>query len=679
MIEVDSTETGVRAVDSAKTSIEVGTDDWVTSEQQLPLSRPVDTTIAGETSTLRFPPVFVIAERLDGEETFELGSEVGPVDLPPAEYVVRVDGNILTYVRFDGPARLEKPGYERAIISFPEPTTVTLGFRSRVQSPPETITVPRTPAGVATALSYLPAGHRTATPDRSFPTMRGHPPLVEFGDETNIPDVVAERREAVDVEVTLPPRLDYLFPVSSLTHYLGATVRTEPKATPTLQTPDRTRELPSLPEFSTECASLLRRVFMLDCLVRNAGPYGTDLSEMRHLETLGLDADALYDQPIATRLDTYLGVAFDEVADELPEWHLSLYVEPTLDNVETLPYLSHILPNIFRPSSEPLSGSERLSRSLDDFYRQRESSVSVDLVKPDLGPGRVHGWLAPDTPIDVFKSVPSAYTNRFDYRQRASDPISVVAVLNDNDMTEEHAEAARIYRQRATELDLDITVREHLSTDELAQVFETPNDLVHYIGHCEESGLRCRDGNLSMTSLGESRAQTFFLNACGSFHEGVELVRQGSVAGAVTFNKVLDSHAARVGTTFARLLMNGFCIERALRLARRRIMMGKDYTVVGDGTHVLTQSENYVPGEVELTRGSDGEFELTYEVFSPSAHGGYYQPYLPGNEQSHLIGHATEHRLDRDELERFLDIADTPVVYDGDIHWSKELASTLDG
>jgi hypothetical protein len=650
----------------------------VTSEQSLSLSRPVDTTVAGEVTTLRFPPVFVVAERLDGEETFELGSRVGPIDLPPDEYVVRVDGNVLTYVRFDGAARLEKPGYERAIITFPESTQVTLGFRSRVQSPPETITVPKTPTGVATALSSFPAGHRTTTPDRSFPTMRGHPPLVEFGDETNVPDVVAERREAVDVELALPPRLDYLFPVSSLSHYLGATVRTESGATPTLRTPERTHRLSSLPEFPMECAALLRRVFLLDCLVRNAGPYGTDLEEARHLDQLGIDADALYDQPIATRLDAYLDAPFEDVADELPEWHLSMYVDPTFEHVETLPYLLHRLPNVFLPSAEPLSGSERLSRSLDDFYRQRETSVSVDLVKPDLGPGRVHGWLAPGAPIDVFKSVPSAYTNRFDYRQRASDPISIVAVLNDNEMAEEHAEAARIYRQRATELDLDITVREHLSTDELATVFETPHELVHYIGHCEESGLRCRDGHLSMSSLDASRAQTFFLNACGSFHEGVELVRQGSVAGAVTFNKVLDSHAARVGTTFARLLMNGFSIERALRLARRRIMMGKDYTVVGDGTHVLTQSEDYIPGKIDLTRGSDDSFSLTYEVFSPSAHGGYYKPYIPGSEQSYLIGRSTDHRLDRETLDQFLSIADTPVVYDGDIHWSKELVRDFD-
>ena len=679
MIEVESTGTGVRAVDSAKTSIEVSSDDWTTLDGTGAVPRPTDTTVAGETSTLSFPPVFVVAERLDGDGTFELGSDVGPIDLPPDEYVVRVDGNVLTYVQFDGPARLEKPGFERTVLSFPDRTAVTLGFRSRVQSPPETVTVPRTPTGVATALSVLSSGHRTTTPDRTFPTMRGHPPLVEFGPETHVPDVVTERREAVDVDLVVPPRLDYLVPASSLVHYLGATVRVESRATPRLRIADRTHELSALPTFQDECASLLRRAFMLDCLVRNAGPYGTDLAEMSVLDSLGLDAADLYETSIATRLDAYLDVPFDSVSERLPEWHLSMYVDPTFDHVEALPYLLHTVPNVFLPTSKPLSGDERLTRSLDDFYRQQTSSVSVDLVDPDLGPGRVHGWLADGAPIDAFTAVPEAYANRFDYLQRTSDAISVVAVLNDNDMADEHAEAARIYRHRASDLDIDIAVREHLSTDELAEVFETPTDLVHYIGHCEESGLRCRDGNLSLSSLRESNAQTFFLNACGSFHEGVELVRQGSVAGAVTFNKVLDSHAARVGTAFARFLMNGFSIEQALTLARRRIMMGKDYTVVGDGTHVLTQSDDYVPATAELWHATDeGYFELDYEVFSPAAHGGYYQPYLPGNEQSHLIGQKTSHRLDRETLDDFLERADVPIVYDGDIHWSGTLLETLD-
>ncbi|WP_101297872.1 hypothetical protein [Halegenticoccus soli] len=678
MIEVVSSETGVQAVDAAKTSIEVVADDWQPTDGRPSFPRPTDAVVSGRASALRFPPVFLVAERLDGKATYELGSAVGPIELPPGEYIVRVDANVLTYVRFSGPATIEKPNYERAVLSFPERIPVGLGFRSRVLSPPETLVVPRTPAGVATALTYFPAGHRTSTPDRSFPTMRGHPPLVEFGDAVDVPDLVAERREETGIELVLPPSFEYLFPAASLSHYLGAAVRVEEGATPTLRAPDAAVEFEPQPTFQRQTASLLRRTFLLDCLVRNAGPHGTDMEELRHIEALGLDADALYDRGVATRLAAYIDAPFDDVSDELPPWHLSMYVEPRAEQVTTLPYLLHNVPHFFLAEAEPLTRDERLSRSLDDFYRrQRHNTVSVELLKPKLGPGRVHGWLADGAPIDVFKAVPSAYRNRFKYHRRANEPISVVAVLNDSDMADEHAEAADIYRQRATDLDIDIAVREYLTTDELAEVFETPHDLVHYIGHCEESGLRCADGHLSIADIEESNAQTFFLNACGSFNEGVDLVKQGSVAGAVTFNKVLDSDAARVGTAFARLLVHGFCIERAIQLARRRIIMGKDYAVVGDGTHVLAQSDNFVSPDAHLERRSDDRFRMRFSVHSPWVNGGHYQSHLQSDRTSHLYGSELEFDLDADELRSFLSHADMPIVYDGDIHWSNDLKRTL--
>ncbi|WP_224449472.1 hypothetical protein [Haloprofundus salilacus] len=680
MISVESTEQGIRAVDSSKTTIDVVAERWTETTGGPSIPRDPDVTVSGTTTELRFPPVFVVAEASDGSR-FELASEVGPIDLPPGDYVVRVDGNVLTYVAFSGPVRLEKPNYEAAILSFPTRTTVTLGFRNRTHAPAETVVVPRTPAGVATALSQFPSGHRTTTADRSYPTMRDHPPRVAFGDSVSIPDVVSERREETSVEFRLPPELDYLFPASSLAHYLGATVAVESGTTPRLETADRVHELPALPSFQYETAALLRRVFLLDCLVRNAGPHGTDLAEFRLLSELPLDADALYAAPVAERLNAYLDAPFECISDELPEWHLSMYVEPTMSHAKTLPYLLQNVPNVFLPESTPLDGGERLTRSLDDFYRGLKSpsddAVAVDLTKPKLGPGRAHGWLAGGVPIDVFKGVPEAYENRFDFLGRADDSISVVAILNDSGMENEHAEAARIYRERAADLDIDIEVREHLTTEELATVFETPHDFVHYIGHCDRAGLRCADGHLSVSALKESNVQTFFLNACGSFYEGIGLVERGSVAGAVTFNRVVDSQAAKVGTMFARLLVHGFCFERAMQMARRRIMTGKDYAVVGDGTHVLAQSDNYVSSDVELVRLDCDEFELRYSVYSPWVNGGYFQTHVTPDDESRLLGSTGTYVLDRERLCEFLNHADTPVVYDGDIHWSDGLANTL--
>jgi hypothetical protein len=265
-----------------------------------------------------------------------------------------------------------------------------------------------------------------------------------------------------------------------LAHYLGADIRLEPGVTPMIRTPGHSRILGALPAFQWEVASLLRRTFLLDCLVRNAGPHGTNLAEQPLLSDVGLDACALYDASIGSRVDAYLAAPFERISEALPEWHLSMYIDPTFEHVRTLPYLLQNVPNVFLPESEPLASRERLQRSLDEFYRKSgRDAVSVDPIKPSLGPGRTHGWLSEGAPIDAFKALPSAYPNRLKYLQRSNDPISVVAVLNDDEMTDEHAEASRIYRQRATELDIDIEVREHLSTDQLAEVFEMSHDFVH--------------------------------------------------------------------------------------------------------------------------------------------------------------------------------------------------------
>jgi hypothetical protein len=675
MIEVTPTESGVKAVDVGKNTITVGVDAWRVADGAEGLNYPVDTTLTATTTRLQFPHVYAYLERQSGEVVVEPSHGIEPTAVDPDEYVFCADANIKTFVRFSGPAELSSPSYDELVVTFPSPTDVTIGFQSRVSVPRETITVPASPTGLGTALTHLSSSFETETPDRTFPSMRRHPARVETGGSVAIPESIAADRLDTGVTIRTPRSFESLFQLASLAHYLGATVSVEDRDSVVVETPSRRHELPT-EELGRRSADLLRRVFSLDCLVRSGGPHGSELAELPLLAELGIDAEQWYDAGLAARFERYLDAPFERVTDDLPDWHVAMYVEPGPEYVEVLPFLLHNLPTIYPAESEPLEQNERLSRSLDDFYRGRRQvndPPSVELVKPNLATGRMHGWLADGAPIDVFKSIPSAYENRFDYLGRSTDPISVVAVLNDPEMSDEHADAAAIYRQRGEELDIDISVREHLSREELAGVFESPHDFVHYIGHCEADGLRCADGNLAVSSLSGSNTQVFFLNACGSFNEGVELIEQGSVAGAVTFNKVLDSQAARVGTTFARLLIHGFSIEHALQLARRRIMMGKDYTVVGDGTHTLTQSDNVTPSNVTLERRSDGTFALEYDVYSPEFFGSSYRCRGFGDGEHRLVGNPTETVLTREELLGFLETADTSVVFDGDIHWSADL------
>ncbi|WP_222919259.1 hypothetical protein [Natrinema sp. SYSU A 869] len=715
----------LHVTDADNAELAVNGDELDVNSSDADVSRPVDETVALTTDELRFPHAVVYAFSLGLEEQYELDPSGEPLTLSPGEYIVDIDTEIKAYLRFAGVATIEKTDdYEEIIVSFPERTRVILGVRCRHEFPAGTITVPDSPSAIAEAITHMAASHKTDRSDRSYPTLRGHPSLIERGDELEISDCIRSDTPDHGIELIVPPEFESLFVTAPLAYYLQATVRTTDEALgnrpgaalerPRLRLRDHAieEELSPMPNLERDVEQLLRKTFFLDCLVRNAGPHGTTLSEHSLLAALGLDADVLYHASPQDRLATYLDVPYAAIKHRLPEWHLSTYVTPTYDSVETLPFLLDRLSMIYTPRTSELEGQELVERSLEDFYRGDGSGpaelasgieaghgagvggdpgpsrattgqvASVDIVKPDLRSGRTHGWLADGVPIDVFKSTPTAYHNRLDFLERTSDSTSICVVLNDPEMAGEHDDVAEIYRQRSEELTMDLTVAESLETADLARVLEDDHDFVHYIGHCETGGLCCPDGTLATSSLDRCNAQTFFLNACGSFYEGMNLIEKGSVAGAVTFTKVLNDHAVKVGSTFAKLLVHGFSIERAMALARRRIMMGKDYAVVGDGTHSLTQGENRNPTTARLeeleTGESDQQYLLTLDCYSTRVTGSYYFPHTETNEYAHLCGNESSFTLAEPELATMLEETEASVIYDGDIYWSKELSKRFD-
>ncbi|RQH03142.1 hypothetical protein [Natrarchaeobius oligotrophus] len=709
MIEWEVGAHGLRVADGDNVELVVRGDDVGVVGTGSDFPRPVDETITLSASELRFPHAVVYAFSLESDEQYELDPRRGTLSLAPGTYVVDVDTDIKTYLRFSGTATIERSeGYESVVVSFPERIRVVVGFRSRHELPAGVITVPDSSADVAAAITHLSSSHKTSSSDRTYPTLRGHPPLLESGDDLEIPDQVRADASDSGIELLVPGNLETLYVTAPLAYYLQATVRTLEEAgvdrdpnRARLVLPDRGVQttFDPMPGLESDVERLLRKTFFLDCLVRNAGPHGTTLSSTHLLEALDLDAEALYETNPQRRLETYLDVPYAAIEHRLPEWHLSTYVTPEYDCIETLPFLLDRLSLIYTPRTSALDGRELVERSLADFYRgdrnrvadSRRSSTgqvaSVDIVKPELRHGRVHGWLAEGVPIDVFKSAPEAYRNRLDYVGRVNDATSIYVVLNDPEMSGEHDSVAEIYRQRSEELPIRVTVEESLGTADLARVFEAEHDFVHYIGHCETDGLRCSDGFLSASSLDRCNVQTFFLNACGSFYEGQTLVEKGSVAGAVTFTKVLNDHAIKVGSTFAKLLVHGFSIERAMRLARRRIMMGKDYAVVGDGTHSLTQGEHRLPTTITIDRLEDDDpstrpadrYLVTFDCYSTRVTGSYYFPHTDRNEFAYLCGRESNFILSRPELAWLLEETEASVIYNGDVYWSKDLSTAFDG
>jgi hypothetical protein len=668
-MEVEWTDWGVRAV-GADGSVAVTLDGWADSAGHSAERDPATAataTIHGSARGVSIPGTGR-ARRLDGGTTESLAAAGSAVRLPTGEYRVDVDGPVPTTLRFSGGGTLTDSA-DSVSVDFPTRTPVTVGFESARRTA-DPVSVPRTVEGVAAAVSQFGAAFTTTGPDRSAPSARGPFPAVAFDDAATAD---ATGRGNGDLTLRVPAELPYLFTAAPLATYLDAEVVVEESMSPQLDLPDGTHEFPQMPAFQEQVNALLRRVFLFDCLLRGTSRTDRPLAERRVLEDLEFDPSRLADWSLAARVERYLEAPFDRVSDAVPEWHLSMYVQPTFDRVETLPSLLTDLPFVYLPVAEPLTDEEKLGRSLDEFYRAGSPHASpvVDAIKPELGAGRMHGWLADGAPIDTFKTLPEAYDHRASQRSSAR-PLSVVSVINDPAMDAEYDSlAAR--SDRLGNVGVDVTVKRRVTRRELAEVFAADTDLVHYVGHNEEAGLRCADGHLSAADLETVNAETFLLNACGSYYEGVELIRKGSVAGAVTFNKVLDGHAARVGATFVRLLLCGFSLERALDLARRRIMTGKDYTVVGDGTHRVRETADREPVDAVLEQQGDDKFTLTLRVDDPRQFGAVHDSDLLPDARPTLFGTEQSATLTRRELQETLSRVDVPVVFEGDIHWTTDL------
>ncbi|MFB6188191.1 MAG: hypothetical protein ABEI86_15185, partial [Halobacteriaceae archaeon] len=87
--------------------------------------------------------------------------------------------------------------------------------------------------------------------------------------------------------------------------------------------------------------------------------------------------------------------------ENFPDWPLAMYVEPEPRNIAFLPWLIQKFALIYPPSVSELTGNGLIKRTLDDFYRQGKTVPSVDIVKPTLQHGQLHGWLADGTTVDV--------------------------------------------------------------------------------------------------------------------------------------------------------------------------------------------------------------------------------------------------------------------------------------
>jgi hypothetical protein len=628
---------------------------------------PVDTAVTVTTDGLTFDEV---------SRGFVHGPD-GPADVEyfqttsfgPGEYVLELSGPVKLYATVRGPMEVDAQVAELEI-DFERPQTVRIGARSYHERPAATVTTTDDPADVMAAVSTFGSALKTTSSERSYPTLRGHPPSIERGEELSVPAGLTPPAETVRIEV--PERLRDVLVVAPLAYYLGAPVRPGPE--PRLVVDGRGYGLDGAAGFETAVERILKRTFFLDCLVRTAGPRTVPLYERRVTEdALNVSVSDLYGRPNAERLAAYMDVPYEAVAEYVPTWKLSARVEPEGQSLEVLPFLVNDLSVIRSPSTPSAEGSTASpleKRNRDSDSNGTGGPADDSPVEPERADSLEQAWVGDGAPMGASKAVPAAFRNRLD-RDRRDGPIEIVVVCNDDEMLEERNVVEQVYGSRE-ELPMDVAVYEGLSTQRLRLLLESDVDFFHYIGHVDDEGLECPDGKVDAATLDDVSLDIFFLNACRSYQQGRHLIENGAIGGVVTLDDVINSGAIRIGKTLAKLLNYGFPLRSGLNIARDRSIVGSHYLVIGDGNADIAQVEPGVALLAEVDATPDG-YDLTVSTY-PTSEGGMgtqFRPAIPGVDEVYLCpGTLPTFEVTADVVREYLSTSVFPILLDGEFTWS---------
>ncbi|MUV60371.1 hypothetical protein [Halobacterium sp. CBA1126] len=271
-----------------------------TDEFEMPVDAAVEVDASELHAPVPVPPVFwrdgEVVHRATRGDAPRLPRGTYEVDFSPpaAKLYVRVEDAEPTAVFADDHAYLQFGGASRVVV----------GVRSHHEAPAATVTTTDDPRDLMAAVSTFGSALKTHSPDRSWPTLRGHPPAIERGDELDVPDEVAPPETGVTIEV--PPDYGAIYTVAPLAYYLGATV--EPASRPRLLADGQRHDLDA-DDLAGGVRSVLEHVFTLDCVVREAGIYPFRTTATDELEArAALDYERLFELPLAERTAAYLDV-----------------------------------------------------------------------------------------------------------------------------------------------------------------------------------------------------------------------------------------------------------------------------------------------------------------------------------------------------------------------------------
>lgn len=646
---------------------------------------PVDSAIQISAQSLTLPAVEVIIIRDCTGEMVTKTEQSSYESLPVDSYILEICAPIKLYLEVHGSVTIESTT-DQTIISFGTKRSIAVGARSIHRQPAGTITTTSDPMEMLAAISTFGSALKTTSPERSFPSLRGHPPRIRLGESLEIPSGLEPPDTGITLE--LRPTIADIYAGATLAYYLGATVI--PGEIPKLRTESgAVWRLTKDSSFEQTVEQILKQVFFLDCLTRSVGYYPVDLADRNRFEeqcAVPFQFEDAYHLPIADRLEEYLRIPFNAVADFLPQWKLTSHLKAIPTSIEMLPYLVDDLTIVRTGPVKELSAAEASTASItagitsSDFTRSTSArgsnSVLTDtFIQPPQSTSMTDVWVGNGIPIGATKAIPEAYEHRTQREPTIGD-IEITVVCNEPEMGEEFEEINEIYGSRSN-LRFDTTIYRETTTDELADILCTEADFFHYIGHVDDEGFVCADGKLDSAILNEVAIDSFLLNACSSYTQGENLIKSGSIGGIVTINDVINSGAVRIGRLLAQLLNQGFPLQAALEVAQGEHIVSGLYIVIGDGGLALTQAGS-VPNIATITprtpnSTAETQFALKIQTFVTSRRGmgTMYIPYVSNNETYYLVpGEAETFYVTKSELQEFLSYEEIPVYYNGSLEWS---------
>ncbi|WP_135828632.1 CHAT domain-containing protein [Halorussus halobius] len=648
-------------------------------------------------SELAFPYTVTAAVRdaADGSHILDVGYE-GRHELEADDYLLEVNAPMKLYLRVESALTVDATT-DHIAFEFAGPSRLELGARSHHASPAATVTVPDDPRAAMRAVSTFGSALKTTSCERSWPSLRGHPPRVELGDELSIPDGL----DAPDSGVTLhlPPDYEYVFAAAPLAYYFGADLVAD--GTPRLTVDGGfTYRFDTERGFEDEAIRFLKRAFVLDCVVRTEGFHPMDLHERRLLEAdpaVDLDFAALYGAPLGDQLAAYCSVPDEPVREATPTWHRVTHVRPDAETVELLPYVVNDF-SLVRVAS-PAGDSSGVTAAdpdpdraaVNSFKRGLPAAERRDAGVPDPdeyvplpeSDAVERAWVGEGTPVHGAKLLRTAFDR--DESDPTDGVVDVTVVCNDEGMREEWNAVSEAYGTGETSdvAPFDVDCRFGVSTDDLRGLLADDHDVFHFVGHVDGRGLQCPDGVVDAETVDRTGATTVLLNACRSHDQGVALVEAGARAAIVSWADVDNHGAVEVGETFARLLDYGFTVGGALEIVEEFTAIGRHYVVVGDPGVTVAQCVDSNPLWCRVGDDADDppaadealDVTVTTQTTPQVSIGGVNEPYFPKEDGAdfYLIpGKLATFTNTGSELREVIGDSPIAVDVDGTLRWSTE-------